>query len=216
MKISLFPKTKWAKIRFGVILALLISVGAYYRLDRVALYYLSAKEEGDVLFQSLPHGELSDAIEGVTESEWSHCGILIRRDGRWFVAEAIGEVRYTPLHLWVVRGRGSRVESYRVTGVTQPTHEEIARGVDKLLGRPYDFRYAPDDSEIYCSELVYKVFERESGIKVGVWQQLGDLNWKPHEAFIRGMENGRLPLDREMVTPVSLTRSANLARVYPK
>lgn len=37
-------------------------------------------------------------------------------------------------------------------------------GVDKLVGRPYDFRYAPDDSEIYCSELVYKVFERESGL----------------------------------------------------
>lgn len=214
-KIRLFPSGKWARIRFFVIISSLLGVCLFFRLDRAAKYHLSTKQEGDVLFQSLPHGDLVDAIEGVTSSPWSHCGILVRRDDRWFVAEAIGEVRYTPLYLWIVRGRGSKLESYRVTGTTLPSHQEIIRGVDKLLGRPYDFRYAPDDSEIYCSELVYKVFERESGITVGAWEKLGDLNWQPYEQFIRKMEKGNLPLDREMVTPVSLTRSDNLVRVYP-
>lgn len=116
MKFELFPKSRGAKIRLSVIILVLLGICLFFRLDKVALYYCSAKEEGDVLFQSLPHGDLVDAIEGVTKSEWSHCGILVKRDKHWFVAEAIGEVRYTPLYLWIVRGRRSRVEAYRITG----------------------------------------------------------------------------------------------------
>lgn len=34
--------------------------------------------EGDVLFQSLPHSRLVNAIEGVTASPYSHCGMVAR------------------------------------------------------------------------------------------------------------------------------------------
>jgi hypothetical protein len=187
---KILPQTKAAKIRFGVILALLITVLSVIRVDRLAGYYISDKKTGDILFQSLPHAELVDAIEGVTNSAWSHCGILVLRDGRWFVAEAIGEVRYTPLCLWIVRGRGSRVDSYRVKNFKDENKDQITAGVEKLLGRSYDFSYAPDDSEIYCSELVYKVYDRQLGIKVGDWEKLGDLNWKPMERFISSNPEG--------------------------
>ena len=211
---KILPQSKAAKIRFGVILAILVSVLFVYRIDRLAFYYLSEKKSGDILLQSLPHGELVDAIEAVTKSDWSHCGILVQRDGRWFVAEAIGQVRYTPLHLWVVRGRGSRVDSYRPKNLKAESEIQIVSGVEKLLGKPYDFSYAPDDSEIYCSELVYKVYDRQLGIKIGEWEKLGDLNWKPMEKVIRNMENGRLPLDRLMITPIGLTRSPNVICVF--
>jgi len=46
-------------------------------------------------------------------------------------------------------------------------------------------------------------------------ERLGDLNWKPFEAFIRSMEDGELPLDRQMITPVGLTRSPLVRRVFP-
>lgn len=209
---KILPQTKGAKIRFAVFLALLVTVLFAIRIDRVAGYYISDKKTGDILFQSLPHAELVDAIESVTNSPWSHCGILVLRDGRWFVAEAIGEVRYTPLYLWIVRGRGARVDSYRVKSLKD--ENQIIVGVEKLLGRSYDFSYAPDDSEIYCSELVYKVYDRQLGIQIGDWEKLGDLNWKPMENFIRKMEDGRLPLDRLMITPVGLTRSPNVGFIY--
>ena len=51
-----------------------------------------AVQEGDILFQPLPHGALVDAIEGVSVSIYSHCGIVVRKDGAWFVLEAIGDV----------------------------------------------------------------------------------------------------------------------------
>jgi hypothetical protein len=47
-----------------------------------------------------------------------------------------------------------------------------------------------------------------------VWENLGDLNWKPFERFIREMEGGALPLGRPMITPVGVTRSPALVKVY--
>ncbi len=211
---KILPQSKAAKIRFGIILAILISVVLAFRGDQFAVYYMSDKKAGDILFQSLPHGGLVDAIEAVTNSDWSHCGILVQCDGRWFVAEAIGQVRYTPLYLWVLRGRGSRVDACRVKTLKPENESQIISGVEKLLGTPYDFSYAPDDSEIYCSELVFKVYDRQLGIKIGEWEKLGDLNWLPMEKFIRSMESGRLPLDRLMITPIGLTRSPNVIRVF--
>lgn len=207
------PRSIPGRIRLVTLLILLLLVAAHFRIDRVAAYALSGKQEGDILFQSLPRGELVDAIEGVTGSEWSHCGILLRRHNRWVVAEALGQVSYTPLALWVVRGREARVGVYRNPELSRNALS-IQTGVDRLLGRPYDFNYAPDDEEIYCSELIQKVLARELGMEIGQWERLGDLNWRPHESFIRSMENGRLPLDRLMVTPVSLTRDPQLVRVF--
>jgi len=51
-----------------------------------------AVQEGDILFQPLPHGALVDAIEGVSVSIYSHCGIVERKGDQWYVLEAIGDV----------------------------------------------------------------------------------------------------------------------------
>lgn len=211
---NILPASRGAKIRFGILLLALCGVVVFYRLDRLVAYYLSDKQHGDIVFQSLPRGPLVDAIEGVTESEWSHCGILLYKDDMWVVAEAIGLVRYTPLHLWILRGRKSRIVSYRLISQPNDNGAKLFADIDRLLGRPYDYRYAPEDHEIYCSELVYKVYDRSYGIKIGEWEKLESLNWQNHEAFIREMENGKLPLDRPMITPVGLTRSQLVYRVY--
>jgi hypothetical protein len=83
------------------------------------------------------------------------------------------------------------------------------------MGRSYDFRYAPGDSEIYCSELIFKAYREAYGEELGQWQPLGDLNWKPFESFIRKTEAGALPLTRPMITPVALTKSELISQVYP-
>lgn len=213
---KILPQSRAGKVRGAFLIAILIIVVGCQRPDRVAGYYLSDKAEGDILFQSLPHMDLVDAIEGISRSEWSHCGILVKKDGAWQVAEAIGEVRYTPLYQWLTRGRGAKVEAYRVSELPAEAAARIKAGVKPLLGCPYDFRYAPDDDAIYCSELVYKIYGRELNVHIGDWEKLGELNWKPYENFIRHMENGGLPLDRPMITPVALTRSPLVTRVFPR
>ncbi len=210
----LYPTTRTDKIRASILACVILLAPFAVRLDRVLWYRLSDKQEGDILMQSLPRGELVDAIEGITQSPWSHCGILVKHDGEWQVAEALGSVRYTPLSRWIIQGRGFVVQSYRLKNLPAGSSAALERGIQKLLGRAYDIRYAPDDSSIYCSELVYKVYDRELGLKIGTWQALGDLNWRPYEGFIRKLEPVRLPLDREMITPVGLTVSPLVGRVF--
>ena len=210
----LYPTTRADKIRFVVLIGLILLAPFVVGLDRVLWYDLSLKQEGDILVQSLPHSELVDVIEGISHAPWSHCGILVRHHGQWEVAEALGSVKYTPLSDWILQGRRFVVKSYRVQHLPADYAAALHRGIEKFLGRAYDIEYGPDDTKIYCSELVYKVYDRELGIKIGHWQKLGELDWKPYEAFVRKMERGNLPLDREMITPVELTRSQEVREVH--
>lgn len=211
---TVLPRTTAQKVRLGLALFVLAAVLGWFRPDRYWWYALSDKQEGDILFQSLPRGDLVDAIEGITGSEWSHCGVLVREKNQWMVAEAIGEVRLTPLRQWIQRGRHSRVVSYRLNHPPPDLSSALRPPLDPLLGRPYDFRYAPGDDEVYCSELVHLLYQRGPGLTLGTWENLGSLNWKPHETFIRGMEDGALPLDRPMVTPIGLTRDPDVHKVW--
>lgn len=212
---KLFPKSPWAYFRpLAVIGVVLLVVGLYFRLDRIALYMLSDKQEGDVLMQSLPRSELVDAIESASQSPWSHCGILVRRDGQWQVAQALINVHYTPLIEYLIQCRDLRVNSFRMKGITEEQRTKIQPGITKLLGKPYDINYEPDDSKIYCSELVWKVYDRELDIHWGEWQEFGTLNWKPIEAFVRSVERGKLPLNRMMITPVGLTKTDKVVQVF--
>lgn len=212
-----FPTSRAAWIRAGILSAAVLATCWYRNVFSLAQLADYEPREGDVLFQSLPRGELVDTIEGVSRSPWSHCGVLMRSNEGWKVVEALGAVRETPLALWIVRGRGGRFEAYRPKALK--VGEKLAplnKALSGYLGRPYDFRYAPGDDEIYCSELVHKAYKDALGIEIGKWQPLEELNWQPFETFIRSMEGGALPLERPMVTPVSLTRSELLFRVYPE
>src|SRR3990167_5795720 len=59
--------------------------------------------EGDFIFQHLP-GQLTEMIADVTHSQYSHCGIIVKKDNGFFVIEAIGPVRLTPINEWISRG----------------------------------------------------------------------------------------------------------------
>ena len=209
----LFPPTPAGKIRLGIMLTVLIGLALFFRPDRFAAAMLYDKHEGDIVFQSLPRNDLSDAIEGISDSRWSHCGVLVRDGDQWMVAEAIGVVHLTPLKLWLFRSRHCRFAAYRVDAMKAADMPKLRTAIDAMMGKSYDYHYAPDDDEIYCSELVFRAYERGLGMKIGEWQKLGDLHWQPFEKFVRSMEQGALPLEREMITPVALTRSPLVHRV---
>lgn len=171
-------------------------------------------QEGDVFFQSFPHSPLTDTIEGVTESPLSHCGLLHQSAEGWVILEAVEPVRETPLAGWVRRGRDGRVQVFRLKAPYRGKIPGMIAAAQAYLGRPYDIRYQLDDEKIYCSELVYKAFRDAGGGELGRLQKLGELNWKPHEPFIRHLEGGGLPLDREMITPRAVAEAPQLEQVY--
>lgn len=173
-----------------------------------------APRTGDFLFQSLAHEPLIDAIEGSTGSPFSHCGIVARRGDRWMVIEAIGPVKETPLPLWIAQGRDNAFVAYRLRAPLAEKVPAIIAAAERYKGRPYDIHYDMDDARIYCSELIYKSVRDATGSKLGRLRTLGELNWRPHEEVIRGIENGRLPLDRRMITPRDLSEAPELQEVF--
>jgi len=74
---KLFPSSKWAKIRLSLLIGLLFYILGFTTYG----YYQYAKKEGDLIFQSLPFGELTTVIEGVTDSPYSHVGLVIKKNG---------------------------------------------------------------------------------------------------------------------------------------
>ncbi len=167
-----------------------------------------------MIFQSFPHHPLIDAIEGSTQSPYSHCGMLVQRGKSWWVMEAVGPVKETPLNAWIAQGRESAYVVYRLRQPLAAKIPDIIAAAEHYKGRPYDHHYALDDERIYCSELLYKAVRDAVGIKLGKLQKLGDLHWQPYEKTIRDLENGDLPLDREMITPRTVSEAPELMPVF--
>lgn len=208
------PATLRGKFRLGVLLALLLTV-AYFTHAQVIAYRLGySPQEGDIIFQSLPHADLVDAIEGITHSPYSHCGVVLNEKGRWVVLESIGHVRETPLFQWMQRGRSAAVTVYRLKPEYQKRMPEFRQQLLAYTDYPYDYDYEITDKAIYCSELPYQAFLKITGQPLGKLEKLGDLDWKPYEAFIRSVQGNKLPLDREMITPKSLSEAPQLQEVY--
>lgn len=194
-------------------LASLLFILAFAGCDKIPQDYDIQK--GDILFQSLPKNPLVIAIEGATGSPYSHCGLVVERSGEWFVLEAIGPVKETPLAEWIDQGRGDTFWAYRMTESLQSSLPEILFNARKHAGKDYDILYQFDNEEIYCSELIFNAVQEATGVELGTIEMLGDLNWKPYEQTIIAIQ-GYVPLDREMITPVSLSRAPELFLVYPK
>lgn len=170
--------------------------------------------EGDIAFQSLPHNPLIDAIEGSSGSPFSHCGILHRAGADWVVIEAIGPVKETPWRAWVAQARDRQYSVFRLKEPYRAKIPAFIEAAQSYEGRPYDIHYDMDDAAIYCSELIYKAFRRTTGQELGRLQTLGELNWQPYAEVIKQIEGGKVPLDRKMITPRSLSEAPQLEKVY--
>jgi hypothetical protein len=221
------PTKRSERMRLFALLALFAVLALFFhkqaldligRLPMVYAYCRYSPQEGDVVFQSLPHGDLVDAIEGITHSRWSHCGVVLKNDkGQWLVIESIFNVHETPLLLWMVRCRDGNFAAYRLDSKFDPQIPGFKQHLLTFMGQPYDYDYDMAKGHgVYCSGLVYTAFDETCGEKMGVLQKLGDLDWQPYRAFIRSEAQGALPLDRAMITPAALAQAPQLHQVYPQ
>ena len=168
---------------------------------------------GDLYFQSLPRNALVNAIEGASESPYSHCGILVSKGGEWFVLEAIGPVKETPLAKWINQARDKSYDVFRLEEKHAKQIPEFIVAARKYMGRPYDIRYRMDDEKIYCSELIFKGYRDATGEQLGKLVKFGDLKWARHIPIIIEIE-GSIPVNRIMITPRHLSEAKQLEKVF--
>jgi hypothetical protein len=164
---------------------------------------------GDLVFQDLDCGERCALIRSVTDSHYSHVGIVVEHEGERTVWEAFAPVGPVPLKEWVRRGIGAKVAVYRPRASLVPLRLRVEVAMEAMAGRPYDGDYQWDEARIYCSELVAKAYD-EAGRQLVVPHTV-DLGH--HEARVSHLSDGRLTNDTLMVTPADLARSEFFVRV---
>lgn len=72
-------------------------------------------QTGDIIFQ-ISRSSQSKAIQLATHSDYSHTGMLVIRNKKPYVFEAVGPVKYTPLKQWIAHGEDSKYIVRRVKG----------------------------------------------------------------------------------------------------
>ena len=178
--------------------ALVVLLCAASTLARAA-----APRDGDIIFQTSRSAQ-SAAIQRATHSPYSHVGIIFMRDGKPQVFEAIGTIQYTPLSKWVARGEGGRYVIKRLKrSLTEKQAAQLRAAAEAFEGKSYDLYFEWSDQRIYCSELVWKVYDRAIGVKVGNLQKLRefDLTDPAVRAKMRERYGTRVPLDEPVISP---------------
>lgn len=214
---TFFPQDPKARLRLGALLILGGSLLLWSWGFTVAAKVRYHPVEGDVLFQSLPSPpglDLVDAIEGATESPYSHCGVVVVKGGQWFVLEGmVPQVKETPLNEWLARGR-SRFTAFRLKDDQRGSIPAWIEEMRTKMGLPYDFRYQMSDEAIYCSELPYDAWLKVTGESMGELVKLGDLKWQKYRKVIEAIEGtSEMPLERMMITPRDLAKAPQLELV---
>ncbi len=175
-------------------------------------------QDGDIVFQQSKSSQ-SLAIQKATGSKYSHVGIVICRSGFPQVFEAADKVRYTPLNEWIRRGVGGKYVVKRLRNADSILNGEmlskLRRIAEELRGKPYDPYFEWSDSRIYCSELVWKIYERSLGIEIGRLQRLKEMNLTSpvvRKALFKRFGK-KVPLNEKVITPAAIFNSKLLVAV---
>ncbi len=137
-------------------------------------------------------------------------GVIFYRRGKPFVFEAISTVQYTPLGRWIARGSGQHFVVKRLrhaSGILTPlaihSLQEAAR---QFEGRPYDSTFEWSDTRIYCSELVWKLYDRALHIHIGELQRIKDFNLTDPavRAKLRERYGEHIPAEEPVISPAAM------------
>jgi len=206
------------KKRTCIALLLTISVGFSFkeintdhnhRLSTKKVIETAGFQEGDLIFQTSSSSQ-SQAIQIATKSKYSHCGILFMKAGKWFVYEAVQPVKETPLEVWISRGKKGKYVTKRLKNATAIMTPEIVEAMKKtyngFAGRDYDLTFEWSDERIYCSELIWKIYQRTTGIEIGKLQKLGefDLTNPLVKQKLKERYGDKIPLEETVISPGSV------------
>lgn len=179
---------------------------------------ISRLREGDIIFQETLSRQ-ARAIKLATHSRYSHAGILFRFNGRLKVLEAVQPVRITELNRFIRRGVRGEFVIKRLRNAEQIITPERIRQMKELgrsfLGRNYDIYFEWSDKRLYCTELIWKLYYRITGIEIGNRVRLKDLDLShPYvQRLLRVRYGKHIPADEPVITPGAMFHASRLETV---
>ncbi|WP_371265806.1 YiiX family permuted papain-like enzyme [Gilliamella sp. N-G2] len=172
--------------------------------------------DGDVIFQSSQSNQ-SKAIEQATNSPYSHVGIIFIKNGKPYVFEAASKVIYTPLDKWINRGKNKTYVIKRLKNhpLSQQEITSLKQVAHKFENKPYDIWFGWDDKYIYCSELVWKIYNRALKLKIGQLQTIKDFNLSSPavKQKLKERYGNNIPYQETVISPVAIFNSPLLSTV---
>jgi hypothetical protein len=207
----------WFKILFLGMLAFLplgANAGSLLKKSEGAPSY--DFREGDIVFQGNA-GPQSDAVRAATGSPYTHCGLVFKKDGEFMVLEAIHPVQVTTLERFIERSLPGSFHARRLKHLVAPASFAIGREwAIEQAGLPYDLQFQWDDKKLYCSEFVWKAYDK-AGVKLCERRPFRSYNLQaPAVKKIIDQRYGgldKLPLDEPAVAPGDLADSPILMEV---
>ena len=183
-------------------------------------YNKTVLKEGDIIFQTSLSSQ-SKAIQIATRSKYSHMGMITLRNNKYYVFEAVQPVKLTPLSDWIAKGKDLHFVIKRLRDRDKYLTDEILNKMKdegkKFIGKRYDLYFNWSDDQIYCSELVWKLY-KAVGIKVGKLQTLGDFDLSSTvvKKKLRERYGNNIPYNEPVISPSAIFNSDLLVTVYDK
>lgn len=182
------------------------------------LAYNDEIKNGDLIFQTSLSGQ-SQAIQLAANSKYSHCGIVYSDNGQFYVFEAIQPVKTTPLDKWIARGKNGHYVIKRLKNadqvLTPATLTKMKQVGDNFNGKNYDLTFEWSDDKIYCSELIWKIYHRATGIEIGKLEKLSnfDLTNEAVKQKMKERYGDKIPTDEIVISPAAIFDSELLKTV---
>lgn len=175
-------------------------------------------KNGDLIFQTSLSGQ-SKAIQLATKSKYSHCGLIFKDGNEFYVFEAVQPVKRTPLDKWIARGKDGKYVIKRLKNADQvlnsATIKKMKQVGDQFNGKNYDLTFEWSDDKIYCSELIWKIYQRATGIEIGKLEKLSDFDLT-NEAVKQKMKErygDKIPTNEIVISPVAIFDSELLTTI---
>lgn len=176
-----------------------------------------ALKSGDIVFQDTG-GQQGEAVRAATGSDFTHCGVVFQAGETLYVLEAVQPVSVISLKEW--KKRSTVFHARRLKNPAKLDEAAFTKALawgEKQLGKPYDFHFNWGDNSLYCSELVWKIYKKSTGIAL--------CQPKSFESYFLGDETVRklirqrygdldkLPKKEPVVAPSDLADSPLLVEV---
>jgi hypothetical protein len=174
-------------------------------------------KDGDIIFHTSTSGQ-SKMLQVATKSKLTHVGIIFHIKGVPYVFEAVQPVSYRSLNSFIKSGvNGDYVVLRPRNELTQTQIDIMKNYAMKQMGKNYDIQFTWGNDKMYCSELVYKVYE-SAGINICAKNKFSSFDLSnemvKNAIFSRYNKSGKkFDINEVVVAPVDIYKSWNLKTV---
>jgi hypothetical protein len=175
-------------------------------------------QNGDMILQTNTSGQ-GLAVQLATKSKYTHIGIIFKENDEWMVYEAVQPVQKIALNHFIARGENKHYTILRLKNDSLVKLDAITQNMknylNKQIDKNYDWVFNWSESEMYCSELVYKAYLK-AGISIAKTKLLRDYNLSHPivQKQLKERYGNNIPLNDTMVAPSDIAKDQRLKVVF--